>query len=160
MMRGTTTADHGQEVIRSFLASPAVAGLARDLVERQARTWGLDGLRNDLLAVVAELVGNAVEISGVGDVIKVRMRRDITGVVLLVWDSSNERPMLRNVELTLDLIDALPEDHEFGGWGLSIVERLCDRTGIHWTPPSGKWVWGRLASAVGHETRSRAGGAR
>lgn len=134
------------ETTRTFLASPAVVGLARDLVERQARAWGINSLRHDLLIVVAELVGNAVEISRSDDVIKVAMQRDQSGVLIKVWDSSNEHPKPRRVELTLDLIDALPEDHQFGGWGLPIVEELCSYSGVNWTPPEGKWVWGRFTA--------------
>ena len=140
----TTITGNEYETTRTFLASPAVVGLARDMVDRQARAWGMNGLRNDLLSVVAELVGNAVEISRGDDVIKVAMQRDRAGVLIRVWDSSNEHPKPRKVELTLDLIDALPEDHQFGGWGLSIVEQLCANSGVKWTPPYGKWVWGHL----------------
>ena len=93
-----------------------VDGVARDLVERQVSAWGVTALGNDLVAVAAELVGNAVAASPDDRTIKVSLRWESSGLVAAVWDASNERLKPRSVELTLDVIDALPDDHEFGGW--------------------------------------------
>jgi anti-sigma regulatory factor (Ser/Thr protein kinase) len=142
--RGVVRPKRVLQTYRTFLASPAAVGLARDLVERLAAQWGVEVLGHDLSTVVGELAGNAVEVSRNDAVIHVHMRRERTGIMVAVWDASDEEPRSRAVEWTLDLIDALPDDHEFGGWGLPIVERLCASTGIAPTPPNGKWVWGLL----------------
>lgn len=128
-----------------MLASRAAVGVARDLVEQQAREWGLPHLSEDLRLVTGELVTNAVAVSPWHGAVKVRIGRYRDGGVMVsVWDGSLKRPESQRVELTLEILDALPEDHEFGGWGLSIVERLADSCGVTWVEPIGKWVWARF----------------
>ncbi|MGI8330159.1 ATP-binding protein [Actinomadura scrupuli] len=128
-----------------MLASRAVVGVARDLVEQTAREWGLPHLSEDLRLVTDELVTNAVAVSPWDGRVKVRIGRySGGGVMVSVWDQSPKQPESQRVELTLEMLDALPEDHEFGGWGLSIVERLSESCGVTWVEPFGKWVWARF----------------
>jgi anti-sigma regulatory factor (Ser/Thr protein kinase) len=137
-----TMADYEQE--RTMLASRAAVGVARDLVAQQARVWGLPHLAEDLRLVTDELVTNAVAVSPWSGQVKVRIRLDSEGVMVSVWDQSPKQPELQRVELTLEKLDELPDDHEFGGWGLSIVAQLSVSCGVNWVEPFGKWVWARL----------------
>jgi anti-sigma regulatory factor (Ser/Thr protein kinase) len=141
-----TMRDDEQE--RTMLASRAAVGVARDMVERRAHEWGLAHLGVDLRLVTDELVANAVAVSPWDGQVKVRIRREGEGVVVLVWDQSPKHPELQRVGLTVEMIDALPDDHEFGGWGLSIVEQLSDACGVTWVEPFGKWVWARFRSQL------------
>jgi hypothetical protein len=129
----------------SLLASPAVVGLSRTLVEQRLRRWGLIPAISDALLIVDELVCNAVDACPVGAVIWIRCSRDGAGVLLEVWDPVDKLPEPRRVELTLDTLDLDPAnfDHN-GGWGLAIVAALSLDHGCNPHPDGGKTVWARL----------------
>ncbi|MFI0481941.1 ATP-binding protein [Actinomadura sp. 9N215] len=132
-------------VSRQFVASPAVSGLARDQVSGVLREWELQFLVSDAVLVMGELVANAVKVSGRGDAIKVYVGLRAVGVVLGVWDGSDERPVARNVEISLDTLDLSEENFDDnGGRGLAIVEALAWRCWTDPTPPHGKWVCAAL----------------
>lgn len=136
---------------RRFQAVPAVVGLARDLVDHMAWSWGLDReMRERLTLVTSELATNAVQISRPDELIKIRVWRVPEAVVVSLWDGSPRTPVLRKVELTLAEIDVHPQDgFEFGGWGLgSVVAHCADDTGSYpeqHGPIAGKWVWALFA---------------
>ncbi|TDD63566.1 hypothetical protein E1298_43640, partial [Actinomadura rubrisoli] len=51
-------------ITRQLLASPVVAGLAREQVSRALREWGLPFLESDAVLVMGELAANAIAASG------------------------------------------------------------------------------------------------
>jgi len=136
---------------RQYRASAAIVGLSRTVIGEQGARWRLPAAMTDSLGrCVSELVSNAVAVSGCTDLIKIRLERSATCVILSVFDRSPRQPVSSAPHLTLEAIDALPDDGgpmtlpEFGGWGLPLVESLADAIGAHWiepAPQSGKWIW-------------------
>ncbi|MDX6740664.1 ATP-binding protein [Actinocorallia sp. A-T 12471] len=57
-----------------------------------------------------------------------------------VWDADPHMPVAQPSEFSLADIDALPQDHEFGGWGLPLVMSLAMDHGVEKTK-TGKWVY-------------------
>jgi signal transduction histidine kinase len=114
------------------LAAPRLARNAFDLVQ------GLDGVREDALLVMSELVSNAVRHSGggVGDVIRVDASERDGLLTLSVTDpgTSGATPRLR---------PHAPD--ESGGLGLSIVAKLSSRWGTERTAGDRCLVWAELA---------------
>ncbi|MFC3688544.1 MEDS domain-containing protein [Aquipuribacter hungaricus] len=112
-------------------AGPESAPLARAAVTDLCRTWGLDGTEwaDDLVLVVAELVGNAVRHGGSRPTLAV----DVHGgdVDLSVTDASDQLPAPRD--------DLLAEN----GRGYVIIDALSDSWGVE-RLPFGKRVWARL----------------
>ncbi|WUH98179.1 ATP-binding protein [Spirillospora sp. NBC_00431] len=136
-------------VSRKFAASPAVSGLARDQVSGALRGWGLPFLVSDAVLVVGELVANAVKVSGAADVIEVHVGLGNGEVVLGVWDGCDERPVARNVQISLETLDLSEENlDDNGGRGLAIVEALAWRCWTDPTSPHGKWVCAALRAEV------------
>jgi hypothetical protein len=133
------------EVRLTMLASTASAGLARTLVQQRLFNWGYMHISCDVLLTTAELVANASEATP-GREIKIRFSRDTCGVLLEVWDSSNQIPQPKPIiELTLDDLDLSEENWDGnGGWGLPIVQALALDCGYTPDPSGGKWVWARL----------------
>ncbi|WP_165966850.1 ATP-binding protein [Actinomadura sp. 7K507] len=135
----------------SCLAAGTTSGLVRTLVEFRLAEWGLEKIAGDVLLIAGELVANAVQNTRDRE-IRVRFTREAGTVVLAVWDSSDEMPVVRPVvELTLD--DVVPDacalddgyDDGTGGWGLPLVQALSSDCGVRRTEPSGKWVWAACA---------------
>jgi anti-sigma regulatory factor (Ser/Thr protein kinase) len=135
------TTEH--ERLRVMLASPAAVGVARDLVASQLFAWDLTYLRDDVTLVTDELVTNAVQVRHFVP-IKVKISRDLTGIMVAVWDSSPHAPVRRQTELTLEDIDRAPDEYEFGGWGLTIVEQVSSSCGVSPDGRAGKWVWAQF----------------
>lgn len=134
----------------SCLAGRTVPGLVRTLVELRLREWGLAKIAGDVLLVAGELVANAVEATPDRE-IRVRFSREVSAVLLAVWDSSAQMSVVRPVvEVVLDDITpdarALDDGHDdgTGGWGLPIVQALACKAGVTETR-SGKWVWARVS---------------
>ncbi len=124
-----------------MLASPVVAGFARELVSGVLWEWGLPFLVPDAVLVMGELAANAIEASGRQDVIKVHVELGVGEVVLAVWDGCAAQPVAQDVELSLETLDLREENFDAnGGWGLSIVEGLAERYWVDHTRPVGKWV--------------------
>ncbi|MEU8803330.1 ATP-binding protein [Spirillospora sp. NPDC048819] len=139
------------ELDMSCLAAGTTSGLVRTLVEFRLAEWGLQKIAGDVLLIAGELVANAVE-STPDRVVRVRFTREADAVVLAVWDSSEQMPVVRPVvEMTLDdvVADARALDAGYddgtGGWGLPLVEALSAGCGVRKTEPSGKWVWASVA---------------
>ncbi|MFI0406178.1 ATP-binding protein [Actinomadura sp. 3N508] len=133
----------------SCRASRTVPRMVRSLVEFRLAEWGLVRVADDVLLIVGELVANAVR-STPDMEIRVRFTREARGVVFAVWDSGEERPVVRPVvEMSLDDIVAdalaLEPGHEEGGRGLQIVRGLASECGVRETAPVGKWVWAAVA---------------
>ncbi|GAA0954195.1 hypothetical protein [Actinocorallia libanotica] len=76
-------------------------------------------LADDILLSAVELVGNACDATPAAR-IAFRARRDpATGAIWVgARDTCRALPTARLPELTLEDLDALPDDHAFGGWGL------------------------------------------
>ncbi|MFG2249736.1 ATP-binding protein [Spirillospora sp. NPDC048823] len=139
------------ELDMSCLAAGTTSGLVRTLVEFRLAEWGLQEIAGDVLLIAGELVANAVQ-NARDRVIRVRFTREAGAVVLAVWDSSDEMPVVRPVvEMTLD--DVVPDaraldadyDDGTGGWGLPLVQALSADCGVRKTEPSGKWVWAAIS---------------
>ncbi|QXJ22683.1 ATP-binding protein [Actinomadura graeca] len=105
--------------------------------------WGLHRVVDDVELVAGELVANAVR-SAPGRDIRVRLTRETGAVVLAVWDSSPEMPVMRPLNDIVPDERALDPGYEDGGRGLHIVLALASRCGVAVGQPSGKWVWARL----------------
>lgn len=132
-----------------LLASPAAPGLARTLISQRLQKWNLENVLDDLLLVASEILTNALE-AAPGEQLKLRLTRDRDGVLVQVWDPSLRLPGPRGVTpLTLELLDAIHPDawDHGGGWGLPLVQALATDCGYRPTPPNGKWVWARCATA-------------
>lgn len=135
----------------TFVGALTAPGQVRTLVEFRLTEWGLLNIAHDVYLVAGELVANAVQSMPEGR-IRVRFTRETNGVLLGVWDSSDEMPVSKSV-VELSLADITPDaealdaghDDGTGGWGLPIVEALSSRCGVSRTPPRGKWVWARIS---------------
>jgi hypothetical protein len=138
---------------RQYCASAAIVGLSRMVIADQAEAWGLaPAMRDALVRSVSELVTNTLGVSSALDLIKIRLEWFPICVLLSVYDVSPQEPKSSAPDLTLEELDALPDDDpltlpKFGGWGLPLVETLADATGANWLSPapmSGKWMWARF----------------
>jgi K+-sensing histidine kinase KdpD len=128
-----------------MLASPAVVGLSRILVEQRLRKWNLILAIPDALLIADELVSNAANACPRGAEIWIRCSRDSAGVLLEVWDPVDDLPEPRTVELALDTLDLDPANFDQnGGWGLAIVAALSLDHGCNPHPRGGKTAWARL----------------
>ncbi|MVZ98937.1 hypothetical protein F8568_000760 [Actinomadura sp. LD22] len=135
----------------SFLAAPTAVGEVRTLLGPRLASWRMVARESDVFLIAAELVTNAMAVAPDGRV-RVQCWREGPGLVLRVWDGSDERPIARPVA-ALTLADIEPDakaldpghDDGTGGWGLPIVAALSLRCGVDPTPPHGKWVWSVVA---------------
>lgn len=110
------------------------------LVRHDMKTW-LVGQRPSLLPryvaaaqlVVSELAANAL-VHGAG--FRIHLDAALTPGLLriAIQDSSREVPFI---------VRAGPGLHEQGN-GLVVVSALCDRWGVVFASPTGKWVWAQL----------------
>lgn len=129
--RAGVAADAGLDV--RLLAARTVPGRIRTLVELRLVSWELAALRDDVTLIASELVTNSVR-HAPGREIRVRLTREVRGVLLEVWDSSDAMPQRKRDE------DGL------SGRGLPIVEALALGCGAYRTEPHGKWVWARIGT--------------
>lgn len=129
----------------SMIASKASAGLARTMTTPKLQKWGYTGIVDDAHLIMSELIANAAQ-AAPGTLIWLRLRRDATGVLLEVWDSSPHVPKLKPLAAhSLDSLDISEESwDDNGGWGLHIVMALSVDCGYRLDPAGGKWVWARL----------------
>lgn len=108
--------------------SPTAARDARRIVREYLASWSLDGVVDDVLLLLSEVVTNAVHHgrSDIGVTLLVRH-----GVVRVeVWDASAAMPAQRAMSN-----DALQ------GRGLGIVAAVASRWGVEPVPGDGKKVW-------------------
>lgn len=131
---------------KTVAASPAAVGIARDYVSRTLRSWGLAHAAPDAALIADELVSNAVAASPPGSSIRLGLGYRPPGVVLGVWDPTDDQPQPEHRDLDMATLDALPDDAGpddlpgFGGWGLMIVESLSSKVWVEPTAPHGKWL--------------------
>lgn len=127
------------------LAAATVAAEVRQRIDFRLASWAMSGLAHDAHLIAAELIANACAATPEGS-IRVRFSREARGVVMAVWDASDEGPKLQPLkELELEDLDLSPENFDDnGGWGLHMVRAVAAETGIRLTEPHGKWVWARL----------------
>ena len=133
--------DAGLELNLTTRPAPDVPATVRSLLRLRLASWHVTGdLADDILLCAVELVSNACDAAPDTEV-AFRARLDpATGAVWIgAWDTCPEVPAARRPELTIEDIDALPDDHVFGGWGLPLVAALAADCGVTRTPV-GKWV--------------------
>jgi hypothetical protein len=132
------------------LAAGTVAAEVRQRMGFRLAAWGLMHIAHDAFLIADELITNACAATPHGE-IRIRFTREVESVLVGVWDSSDQMPMVKAVvELTLDDLD-LSEDNfdDNGGWGLPLVRALSCDCGVSRTSPRGKWVWSRLTTVTG-----------
>lgn len=131
------TRDPRCEITRSLLATPASVKVARRLAEAALRSWGLDGMADDVTLVVSELVTNAGRAKPYGEMrLVVFLLPSYVGVE--VHDGVPEPPVRRVPVAVDDMAEC-----DAGGRGLLIVDALAE----HWdVRPNGdgKAVWALL----------------
>lgn len=135
----------------AYPARPETVGWIRDTVTRAAHDWGapVDTCARIRL-VVSELATNALAISDSDGTVRVRLRAWPLVIQVGVWDASPDEPKIRAGDLSLDEIDALPDDHDFGGWGLVLVQELASGRHVERTESGGKFVLADFDMPDGH----------
>ncbi len=130
------------ELNLTTLAAPDVPVTVRSMLRLRLPLWCVTGAAADDIGLAAvELASNACDATPSAEIsFKARFDPVAATVWVGVWDSSPYRPTPRNPELSPETIDALPDGHEFGGWGLPIVLALSLESGASSTP-AGKWVY-------------------
>lgn len=126
-------------------AVPTAVRCARMFAAHWLERWGLDAVADDVIAILSELVTNAVEATGITEpnlhyadlerlaIVGVQLR--VTGQRLFVeiWDCSPELPMHHN-----------PDANSERGRGMGIVQTLSHRQGVAHPTTGGKVVWAEL----------------
>jgi anti-sigma regulatory factor (Ser/Thr protein kinase) len=148
---GSADRPRPRELECAYPARPETVGWIRDTITRAAHEWGapLDTCTRIRL-VVSELATNSVAASEPDGIIRVRLCGWPLVIRVGVWDASPHEPKTKNSDLSLDEIDALPEDHDFGGWGLLLVQELASGHHLEKTEPVGKFVWADFDIPDGH----------
>jgi anti-sigma regulatory factor (Ser/Thr protein kinase) len=122
-------------------------GCARLLVRYDLAVWGISREHADIAELlVSELAANAVKATGISypnpvyrdvyddiKLIVVRLRLVERKLVIEVWDSSQEPPVLKAQDLDAE-----------SGRGLLIVQSLSSRWGYYHASQGGKVVWCEL----------------
>ena len=129
-------------------ASKAAVGAVRDMVAGRLRTWGFPSMIDDIILATGEMAANAVAVTPFGGHIWVRLSLDPAGVLLEIWDPSEELPARTPlIELTLETLDLSPENFDNnGGRGLAILDTLADAWNVRPHPTGGKIVWSRFTT--------------
>ncbi|MBB5867357.1 anti-sigma regulatory factor (Ser/Thr protein kinase) [Allocatelliglobosispora scoriae] len=99
---------------------------ARRFVRSRLDEWAYAGVHDDVIIATAELVSNAVR--HVGSPVRVRLRLDGGCLRLEVGDDSSTEPTLRAPDVN-------------GGFGLTLVDSVCQRWGVDQVPDDGKIIW-------------------
>jgi anti-sigma regulatory factor (Ser/Thr protein kinase) len=137
-MSGTSISEPGKSFDFLVQGGPAAAAAARRAI-REGDGALSDGVREDVLLLVTELVTNAVRHGEIGPHGSVR-------VAVHQW------PERVRVEVLDDGpgFEPLPADlgGTGGGWGLYFVDCVADRWGVA-PVPSGTCVWFEIASRDG-----------
>ena len=129
--------DNGAEsLLYRLVAEPRAARRARRVVEAAMDGWGLDGLADDVMSCVSELVANVDEHadSAIAELFLVRVPGNfLTAEVrdqdarLPVRSDAAESDPSRFVSTSLDADDMPVTRLAEAGRGLAVVEALCDR---------------------------------
>jgi anti-sigma regulatory factor (Ser/Thr protein kinase) len=122
----------GLYVERDVLAAPSSNGVLRDLANVHLDKWGLNGLADDALLVVSELVTNAIA-AAPGTLIGFRMMRWPAMLVIEVRDSGTGRVVCTEA-------GALDES----GRGMWIVDQIARHWGQRPEPDGTKTVYALL----------------
>ncbi|MFI0354235.1 ATP-binding protein [Actinomadura sp. 9N407] len=133
---------------REFLASPTSVAEARRFVASTVRRWGLPGevVQNAVL-LVSEMVTNSVAAAPY-ERITVHVFCVVGGFAVEVWDPSPEMPARREPEINSAVaFDADADAPDPGGWGLSIIAALAERSGYR-RERGGKTVFALLTVAL------------
>lgn len=114
-------------------------GLARAQLRKTLGRWGMRELEFEAVAVLSELVANAVVHARVppGREILTRFLPVEGGVRIEVHDACDERPVPR-------VPDESGGASASGGYGLLLVSRLADRWGVEKRRGIGKCVWAHV----------------
>ncbi|MEU7044619.1 ATP-binding protein [Streptomyces varsoviensis] len=122
----------------------SAVSMSRHFMRLTLGKWHARSIEGDAILVVSELVTNAVKATGVLDrrptwlelesldLVTVRLVGLDTSVVIEVWDTSREMPVLQK-----------PDDDTEGGRGLLLVQETAKRWGSYRTP-RGKLVWAEI----------------
>ncbi|HEX6468519.1 MAG TPA: ATP-binding protein [Streptosporangiaceae bacterium] len=112
---------------------------ARGLVVRTLRRWSLGDHEEPVMAIVAELVANAVRHAGTP--LEVRLLRRPGGVRVEVHDRASQLPRL-----------SVPRIEEEEHRGLLIVDHYASAWGADLLP-GGKVVWAEISAGAGTSRR-------
>lgn len=112
-------------------ADATAAAVARAQTRTALGSWRLPGLRDPLLLVVSELVGNAVRHGRAP--FRMLLRRTRVGVQVEVHDEA--------AETSPEVPPSLPDADAESGRGLFLVDALSADTGVRQIPDDGKVVW-------------------
>ena len=115
-------------------ADLSVTAKCRAMVRETLAEWDLHDLVDDVVAVVTELLGNAI-IHG-GPPIRLVLRAGRHTLTGSVTDLGDGWPRLRTTGTDLE-----------NGRGLMIVAALTDRWGVEPVPAGGKTIWFTLGGA-------------
>lgn len=128
------------------MASGSTPGAGRFVLARRLAMRGLlpvlGSRADDAYIVASELLTNAVKETA-GEEIRFLATFDRRSLWIGVWDSSDavpEEPPLMP-QISLDDLDALPDEFVENGRGLAVIQGLADERGVIRTVPCGKWVW-------------------
>lgn len=120
---------------QTYLSTAQAPGPARLFTRVRLTEWGVRDAAGEVEQVVSELVANAVQHGGGGEV-TLRLECTPGEVVAYVGDTAPEAPVMR---------DAHP--YAESGRGLAIIRLLSRRTGWYHPASGGKIVW----AAVGRQ---------
>ena len=121
---------------------------ARDFVRHTLTTWQRVEAVDTAVLITSELVTNAVQATGNTDqrpdysaleqvpLLRVRLSLRGQALVIAVWDTSPELPVLEQ-----------PSEQTTRGRGLLIVDALCEQWGAYASKAGGKVVWAQAAVA-------------
>ncbi|MFE7120351.1 ATP-binding protein [Streptomyces sp. NPDC057654] len=128
----------------SLAAVGSAVSMSRHFMRLTLGKWHARSIEGDATLVVSELVTNAVKVTGVLDrpptwleletlnLVTVRLVGLDASVVIEVWDTSKEMPVLQK-----------PDDDTEGGRGLLLVQETAKCWGFCRTP-RGKLVWAEI----------------
>lgn len=130
-----------ETTLRAAPRSEAVE-YARRLAARTMRTWSLLDSEEQVTAIVAELVANAVRHAGTA--LELRLVKNPGAVRVEVRDRAVQLPRLT-------VPDPMDEEHR----GLFIVDRFASRWGADLVPGGGKVVWAEVDDGSAVSDRGR-----
>jgi anti-sigma regulatory factor (Ser/Thr protein kinase) len=145
-MRTESESDSAVSSLR-LAAVLTAASCARDFVRHTLTAWQRVEAIDTAVRITSELVTNAVQATGNTDqrpnspeleqvpLLRVRLSLRGEALVIAVWDTSPELPVLEQ-----------PSEEATRGRGLLIVDALCERWGAYASKAGGKVVWAQTAA--------------